>query len=107
MIKKIVAIVAITIAGSAYAQSLPTYYPADGFRRTGLVDAIYVDENRIVISDTQYQYSSAVVVHSMSSYRVAFGRVRPGVRVAYKMGNGNKIVELWLLPINYEKSRSR
>ncbi len=107
MIKKIVAIVAISIASFAYAQNLPNYYPAEGFQRTGLVDAVYPDESRIVINDTQYHYSGSVVVHSLSSYRVSFSRVHSGVRVAYKMGSDNKIVELWLLPLNYSETRTR
>jgi hypothetical protein len=107
MIKKILAIVALTIASSAVAQNFPKYYPADGFRRTGNVDAVYADESRIVINDTLYHYSGAVVVHSMSSYRVSFGQIRSGVHVAYKLGSDNKIIELWLLPANYSDSRSR
>lgn len=107
MIKKIIAIVALTIASSAVAQSLPNYYPAEGFRRTGLVDAVYADESRIVINDTQYHYSGSVVVHSPLSYRVSFSRIHSGVRVAYKLGSDNKIVELWLLPANYSEPRSR
>ncbi len=107
MIKKILAIAALTIASSAVAQDFPKYYPADGFRRTGNVDAVYTDESRIVINDTQYEYSGSVVVHSLSSYRVSFGRIHSGVHVAYKLGSDNKIVELWLLPANYPDARSR
>lgn len=107
MIKKIVAVVAIIIASSAYAQDFPKYYPAEGFRRTGNVDAVYTDESKIVINDTLYYYSGSVVVHSPSSYRVSFGRIKNGVRVAYKLGSDNKIIELWLLPANYSETRSR
>jgi len=107
MIKKILLVVALTIAGSAIAQNLPKYYPSEGFRRTGNVDAVYSDASRIVINDIQYYYSASVVVHSLSSYRTSFGRVHSGVHVAYKLGSDNRIVELWLLPANYSKSRSR
>ncbi len=107
MIKTFIVALAIAFASPAFSQSLPNYYPAEGFQRTGLVDAVYADEYKIVINDIPYQYSSSVVVHSMSSYRASFTRIRSGVRVAYKMGRNHEIVELWLLPANYSDSRRR
>lgn len=107
MTKTLIVALAIVFAGPAFSQNLPKYYPAEGFQRTGLVDAVYESEYRIVINDIQYHYSTAVVVHSLSSYRTSLARVRSGVRVAYKMGNGGEIVELWLLPLDYSNSRER
>jgi len=107
MKKILIVFVAILFASPAFSQSLPKHYPAEGFQRTGLVDAVYAPEYRIVINDIQFHYSKAVVVHSMSSYRASFSRVRSGMRVAYKMGSNNEIVELWLLPANYTDSRRR
>ena len=95
----------LILAGPAFSQDLPRYYPQEGFQRTGLVDALYVDESRIVIDDIPYQYASSVVVHSVSSYRVSITRVRSGVRVAFKLGRNHEIVELWLVPENYSDGR--
>lgn len=107
MKKTLIVALAIIFLSTAYSQDFPKYYPAEGFQRTGLVDAVYADELRIVINDISYQYSSSVVVHSMTSYRASFSRIRSGVRVAYKMGSHREIVELWLLPDNYSDSRKR
>lgn len=106
--KKILIIaLALVFASPALSQNLPKHYPAEGFQRSGVVDAVYPEEFRIVINDIPFYYSSAVVVHSMSSYRASFSRVRSGVIVAYKMGSNREIVELWLLPPNYSDSRKR
>ena len=108
MKKTLIIALAILFTIPVYSQHLPKHYPAEGFQRTGLVDAVYASEYRIVINDIPYQYSKAVVVHSMSSsYRASFSRVRSGVRVAYKMGSSREIVELWLLPANYSDSPGR
>lgn len=107
MIRTLIFAVLIAATGPAFSQGLPKHYPAEGFSRSGLVDAIYVDERRIVINDIPYVYSESVVVHSMSSNRASLNRVRSGVRVAYKMGSGRVIVEIWLLPPNYKDSRRR
>lgn len=104
---KIILVLAFFLASPAFSQDLPAYYPKDGFQRTGLVDGIYIDESRIVINDIPYQYSSSVVVHSMSSYRVSITRVRSGVRVAFKLGRNRQIIELWLVPLNYSDARER
>jgi hypothetical protein len=107
MKKILILALAILFASPAFSQKLPKHYPAEGFQRTGLVDAVYASEYRIVINDIQFHYSKAIVVHSMSSYRASFSRVRSGMRVAYKMGSNNEIVELWLLPATYTDSRRR
>lgn len=104
MTKLLLLLGTMAFSASLFAQELPRHYPPEGFQRTGLVDAIYADEGRIVINDITYQYSMNVVVHSMSSYRVPLTRVQSGAHVGYKMGTGGTIVELWLLPLNYKKA---
>ncbi len=107
MIRTILFALMIAATSLAWGQSLPKHYPAEGFNRTGLVDAVYPDENRIVINDMPFAYSSSIIVHSLSLNRAHFSRVRSGVRVAYKMGKANEITELWLLPANYSDARGR
>lgn len=97
----------LALASPVVAQGLPSYYPSEGFQRTGLVDGIYADENRIVINDIPYQYSTSVVVHSLSSYRAPLSRVTTGTRVGYKMTREGVIIELWLLPDNYKRAGRR
>jgi hypothetical protein len=98
--------IAFAMTGTAVAQSLPSYYPAKGFQRTGIVDAVYADEGRIVIGDTSYTISPAAVVHSLSSSSDSMARVRKGRRVGFKTVGADVIKEFWLLPSNY-KSRTR
>jgi opacity protein-like surface antigen len=50
----LVAVIACALASTAIAATLPSYYPAEGFQRTGIVDAVYADEGRIVIGDISY-----------------------------------------------------
>ncbi len=100
-------ITSILLASGVYAQSLPKHYPSEGFQRTGVVDAVYPDELRIVINDMPFVYSKAVIVRSLSSNRASLTRVRPGVKVAYKMGSDQRITEMWLLPPNYSDARRR
>ena len=97
---------AFVMAGTAVAANLPDYYPADGFRNTGRVDAVYAEEGRIVIGDVSYQISDTVRVRSLSSKNDSLARVREGVRVGFRTSNGKVIEEFWLLPSNY-KSRTR
>ena len=97
--------IAFAMTGTAVAQSLPSYYPAKGFQRTGTVDAVYADEGRIVINDTSYTISTTAVVHSLSSSSDSMLRVRKGARVGFKMGSDRAISEFWLLPKNYEAPR--
>lgn len=103
----IIAMIACLLMSAAIAATLPSYYPANGFRDTGRVDALYADEGRIVIDDMSYQISSAAVVHSLSSYSDSMSRVRVGAHVAFKMNKNRLIVEFWMLPRNYDASKRR
>lgn len=107
MFKKAVMILTFIFAAPLWAQSLPNYYPPEGFQRTGLVDAIYVDENSIVVNDMQLELSTSVVVHSLTSYRVSVSQVRSGARIGYKAGADGRVVEIWLLPKDYRDARGR
>ena len=105
MFRKIVILAMLFAATPLLAQGFPSYYPAEGFQRTGLVDAIYVDENSIVVNDMQLELSTSVVVHSLTAYRVSVSQVRSGARIAYKSGSDGTIVEIWLLPASYRDAR--
>ena len=107
MFRTLIIALILLLAGPAFSEDLPKYFPKEGFQRTGLVDAIYVENSTIVINDQPFRFSQNVVVHSINSYRVPFTHVRTGVRVGYKMTNGGEIIELWLLPENYSDRRRR
>jgi hypothetical protein len=107
MFRTLIVTLVLVLASPAFAQDLPKHYPKEGFQRTGLVDAIYVEDSTMVINDIPFRFSQNVVVHSMTSYRVPFTQVREGVRVGYKMANSGEIIELWLLPDNYSDRRQR
>jgi len=101
------AAIAFAISATAIAANFPSYYPKNGFPNTGRVDAVYVDEGRIVIADMDYKISTSVVVHSLSSYRDSVGRIRKGAMVGFKVTGGDVIQEFWLLPNDYEPPRRR
>ena len=98
-------LIAISVAFPAFAVDLPSYYPDEGFSRTGRVDAVYPNESRVVIDDISYQISKRAVVHSLVSKSVSLLRIRPGVHVAFRIGSGRAIEEFWLLPNNYKPRR--
>ena len=107
--RRTVAIVALALAGIASAQGLPDYYPTEGFQRTGVLDAVQPEAQRIIIGDLGYTYSSNLVVHSPRSYSVPMSRLKPGTRIAFKTLNnrGRVITEIWLLPDDYKDGSRR
>lgn len=98
-------LIVFSVAFPAFAVDLPSYYPDEGFSRTGRVDAVYPNESRVVIDDISYQISKRAVVHSLVSKSVSLLRIRPGVHVAFRIGSGRAIEEFWLLPNNYKPRR--
>lgn len=98
--------IALLFSGTA-AANLPDYYPAEGFARTAQIDAFIAEEQRIVIGDISYQLADNVIVHTPDSYSVPRTRLKVGDRIAYRVGGGRRIVEIWLLPRGYEDRRGR
>ncbi len=108
MVKKLLTVgtVLVLLAASAYAQSLPGYYPDDGFQRTGTLDGIDHQRQLIVIGDVQFRMASNMVVHGLSSYSIPKERLKIGQKLGYKLSpNGRLIMTLWVLPKNYEDRR--
>lgn len=95
-------VVAIVFGNAAIAQRLPSYYPSDGFQHTGVVDAIYLQEDRIVIGDTEFLLADSVVLHSLSYKSDSIARLRVGAYVGFSAGADRVISELWLLPRNHK-----
>lgn len=100
-------VILFPLACPALADGLPDHYPDEGFNRTGLVDAVYTIEGRVVINDLPYRVSKSAIVHSLTAERVSIARIRKGVHVAFRM-NGNRVIEeFWLLPSNYSLTKRR
>lgn len=99
-------VIAFAFMSTAIAATLPSYYQSERFQHTGIVDAVYAEEGRVIIDDTSYPMSSSAIVHSLSSYKDSFSRIRKGARVAYRMRDG-VISEFWLLPMNHKEKRRR
>lgn len=107
MKKTLLTFLALALAGTAIAQSLPSYYPTKGFPHTGRIDAVYAGEDRVVIDDKSYVISDSAIVRSLSSDDDSMARIRAGAHVGYKTSGNRVIVEFWLLPKNYDASRRR
>ncbi len=99
--------VLLLLAGSAFAQSLPSYYPSEGFRRTAVIDLVNLEERTIVIGDSSFKLADTVLVRSMSSQSDSIARLRPGTRVGFRLNSLNQISEVFLLPSNYRDNRGR
>ena len=101
-------IATIFLAGTAMAADLPSYYPADGFQRVGVLDSVQLDRQVIIISDIPYSLANSLIVHSTSAYSVPTSQLRIGSKIGYKMArSGRLITEIWLLPNNYKSPRRR
>lgn len=91
----------MTVSGAAVADGQP---PGD-YMTVGTVDAIFPQENRIVIGDIPYQLSDALVIHTTSASDVSIARLRVGVTVGIRFGQSEPIRELWILPRSYKDPR--
>ena len=94
-------------ATTASAADLPSYYPAEGFRRTAVIDAFIADEQRIVLNDISYTLADNVIVHTTTAYSVPKTALSVGDRIAIRLGGGDRIVEIWTLPADYADRRQR
>ncbi len=106
-LRRLAAIALLCIAGVATAQNLPSYYPAEGFQRTGILDAIILQERRIVVNDIPYVLSDNAIAHGLNAYSVPLSQLRIGSSVAFKTAGHKQIVELWVLPRNYNRRGRR
>jgi len=104
-----IAVIALLLAGTVAAQNLPRYYKDADFQRTGRVDSVQIEAQRIVIDDVSYSISSNLIVHSPKAYSVPVSNLKVGTLVGYKMLNARSrlISEVWLLPSDYNDRRRR
>jgi len=70
------AILALLLAGTVLAQDLPRYYKNADFQRTGRVDSVQIEAQRIVIDDVAYSFSSNLIVHSPRAYNVPVSNLK-------------------------------
>ena len=101
-------VVAVMFASTAMAADLPSYYPKEGFQRVGILDAVQLDRQVIIISDIPYSLSNNLIVHSTTSYSAPTSQLRLGAKIGYNMArSGRLITEIWLLPSNYKSPQRR
>lgn len=103
----LVLVFAYALASPSIAATFPSYYPVNGFPNTGRVDAVYLEESRIVIGDLPYKISESVVVRTLRSKSDSLARIREGAKVGFRTSRRDVIEEFWLLPSNYEAPRRR
>lgn len=106
-IRHLAAVALLCIASIAAAQSLPSYYPSEGFQRTGRLDALILQERRIIVNDISYALSDNAIAHNLNSFSVPFTRIPIGSTVAFKTLGQRQIVELWVLPRGYDRRGRR
>ena len=97
-------LITIALSGNAFAQRIPDYYP-DRFQRTGIVDD--VQTGTIIVNDIPYSLSPDLVVHSLFERETFITRVLRGNLIGYRFGQSHQIVEIWILPDDYDQSASR
>jgi hypothetical protein len=92
---------------AAVAADLPDYYPSEGFGRTAIIDEFIADEQRIIVNDISYTLADNVIVHTPVSFSAPKTTLTSGDRVAFRLGGGRLIVEIWILPGDYVDHRQR
>ncbi len=97
----------LLLVSASAAANLPDYYPAEGFARTAQIDAFIPEEQRIIVGDISYQLADNVIVHTPNSYSAPLSSLKVGDRIAIRMGGGRRVVEIWLVPDDYEGRRGR
>ncbi|MDJ0758576.1 MAG: hypothetical protein QNJ19_04215 [Woeseiaceae bacterium] len=95
----------LLLGGTASAQSLPNYYPKGPLVQTAIIDAVFLDENRITIGDITYRMNPRPIVRTRSSSYDSMTKIKKGVRVAFRVDNNGEIVEFWIYPKNYRPRR--
>jgi hypothetical protein len=110
MIKRttVVLLVALLLGQPSLAQQFPSYYPESGFQRVGMLDGVQIERRVVVLNDIPYALANSAVVHTTSSFSIPISELRVGSKIGYKMSkSGRVIMEIWLLPRNYESPRRR
>ncbi len=74
---------------------LPEHYP-NGFDGWGRIDRLADDE--IVIDDTLYAFSPAVIYNTPTSSNIPASWFHIGDRVGYLKNESNQIISLWKIP---------
>lgn len=103
-IARVIILLTVTFSGTSFAQQLPDYYP-ESFQRTGTVDDI--SSERIVINDVPYTLTASTLVHTLYAEETVIAAIQPRTTVGYRIGENREIIEIWELPNNYDRSRSR
>ena len=69
------------------------------YSQTGNVDVISIDENRIVLSDRQYNISPSVVLNSRGGKKIGINNITTGMTLGYNADDdsGVAISEVWVL----------
>ena len=93
------------LGGTASAQSLPNYFPKGPLVQIAVIDAVYLDDNRITIGDITYRMNPRPIVRSVSSSYDSMTKIKPGVSVAFRLDANDEIVEFWIYPKNYRPRR--
>jgi len=109
-IRLAIAGIALLLAATGAAQDLPKYYDDAKMQRTGTIDSVQLDAQRIIIDDIPYTISKNLIIHSPRAYNVPASRLRVGKLVGYQTfaGRNRLIAKIWLLPDDYDdRSRRR
>lgn len=89
---------------------LPSYYPQEGFKRVGNIDAVDINNHRVIINDSLFMLSDETALHSLSKKNDSLHRLSKGAKVGIeyeKTGQYKVIKTIWLLPINYQPTDGR
>ena len=109
MLKRVLSVmlIAAVLATAANAADRVNDRKSADYERTGTVDAVYLEENRIVIDDVPYGLADYLRIYSPGSKTVPRARLRSGLKVGFNAGRGRLISEIWVLPANSDRRGRR
>jgi hypothetical protein len=104
------AVLALGLAASlpAMSGSLPDYYPAK-FDRWGVIDALDLGNQIIVVNDAQIHVARDLQVHTLNTRFATARTLTRGMKIGFgttgSRGLTGPVTEVWVLPVGYIPSR--
>jgi len=93
MLKLIISIVLAIASLQTSATELP-------YSKAGIIDAIYAEDNRVIINDRSYPIAPYVIVYQDGNKFIGLNNLQTGQAIGFNTavkGNDSQVLEAWIL----------
>lgn len=101
---------ALAVSLPAMSAGLPNYYPA-AFDRWGVIDALDLDNQMIVMNDIHIHVARDLQVHTPNTRFATADSLKRGMKIGFgttgSRGLTGPVTEVWVLPASYTPPRSQ